>query len=380
MLSSIDSRVEFTSSGGQQGFSTDFSSQPSSPQCEGYKADATVRNLEPDPIFTATQEYQEMLKYIEKRYDFKNMKEDFISKGFLVYKPEIPDDVLNGATDFTEQVLKRCATDGVDPADDCRNFHQDRFADVDSVRNLAMNYDIRAMLASLHGHEPYPFQTLNYPKSSLARTHSDYIHFAAHPLPLMSAAWVALQDIDPDSGPVFYFEGSHVINPYNMQDFGLEDRTKGPLNYAKYQDIVTAYMRSSSFPYKEAVFPKGWVLIWSSNLVHGGPPAKDPSLARLSQVTHYFFRNSNYNWAPVASDVDNDAITYYDEEAVKRKWGRTGTAKERREMSKFKIGPCDLMTRNKPNVPNPCTYHHKIPKVFSEIFEHKGVSGNDVIM
>ena len=29
-------------------------------------------------------------------------------------------------------------------------------------------------------------------------------------------------DIHPDSGPVFYYEGSHVINPYNMQDFGLE--------------------------------------------------------------------------------------------------------------------------------------------------------------
>ena len=263
---------------------------------------------------------------------------------------------------------------------DCRNYHQDRFADIDSVRDLAMDYDIRAMLASLHGYEPYPFQTLNYPTSSLARTHSDYIHFAAYPQPLMSAAWVALQDIHPDSGPVFYYEGSHVISPYNMQDFGLEDRTKHGLNYAKYQDIMQAHMRKSSFEYKEAVFPKGWVLIWSANLVHGGPPAKQPGMARLSQVTHYFFRNSDYNWAPVASDVDNDAVTFYDEDAVNRKWSREGTPEERRSMSKFKVGPCNLMTKDNPNVPNPCDHAHKIPKVFSQIFDHKGEAGNDVIM
>jgi len=352
----------------------------SSPQCEEYKADATVASLKPDPKFAATQEYQEMRKYIEKNYDFKKLKQDFVTKGYVVYKPEIPDNVLNGATEFTEQVLKRCKTEGVVPADDCPDFHQDRFTDIDSVRDLAQNYDIRAMLASLHGYEPYPFQTLNYAKSSMARTHSDYIHFAAHPLPLMSAAWVALQDIDPNSGPVFYYEGSHVISPFNMQDFGLGDRTKSPLNYAKYQDIVTAHMHSSSFPYKEAVFPKGWVLIWSSNLVHGGPPAKNSALPRLSQVTHYFFRNSNYNWAPVASEVLDDIVTYYDEEAVNRKWGRSGTAEERSAMSKFTIQNCNYMTKDKPNVPNPCMHHHRIPKVFGDIFEHKGDVGNDVIM
>lgn len=72
-------------------------------------------------------------------------------------------------------------------------------------------------------------------------------------------------------------------------------------------------------------------------------------------------------------------MAYYDEEAVNRKWGRSGIAKERRAMSKFKIGKCNYMTKNTA-VPNPCMHHHKIPKVFSEILVHKGENGNDVIM
>ena len=78
--------------------------------------------------------------------------------------------------------------------------------------------------------------------------------------------------------------------------------------------------------------------------------------------------------------MDNDAVTFYDEDAVNRKWSREGTPEERRKMSKFKVGPCNLMTKDNPNVPNPCDHAHKIPKVFSQIFDHKGEAGNDVIM
>ena len=44
------------------------------------------------------------------------------------------------------------------------------------------------------------------------------------------------------------------------------------------------------------------------------------------------------------------------------------------------IGGCDMMTKHMPDVSNPCEQHHRIPKVFSMIFDHKGEAGNDVIM
>mmetsp|Transcript_41629 Transcript_41629/g.61082 ORF Transcript_41629/g.61082 Transcript_41629/m.61082 type:complete len:452 (+) Transcript_41629:114-1469(+) len=331
----------------------------------------SVTELTPDPEFIASEKYKKMEKYIKSKYDFELLHKNFIEKGYIIYKPDIPESIIDDAAEFT----KVC-----DKHSDQRDFHQDRFTDINSVRDIAQSYDIRSMLAVLHGYDPYPFQTLNYPRSSMARTHSDYIHFAAHPVALMSAAWTALMDIHPDAGPVFYYENSHKLPPFNMQDFGLDDRTKHSLNYAKYQDIMTATMKQQDYKYGEAVIKKGEVLIWSANLVHGGPLAKDPSLLRLSQVTHYFFRNSNYNWAPVASDVDANAVSYYDEAVVDKKFGTEGTPEERRALSKFVIGPCDHMTKDKTNIPNPCDIPHRIPKVLSNIFEHKGEKNNDVIM
>jgi len=331
---------------------------------------ASLNDLTPDLEFIASDKYKRMEKYIKSKYDYESLRKSFIEKGYISYKPDIPESTIDAAAEFT----KLC--------DDNRgsNFHQDRFTDIDAVREIALNYDIQAMLAVLHGYDPYPFQTLNYPRSSMARTHSDYIHFAAHPVALMSAAWVALMDINPDAGPVFYYEGSHKLAPFNMQDFGLDDRSKHRLNYAKYQDIMTATMKKLGYKYGEAVVKKGEVFIWSANLVHGGPLANDPSLLRLSQVTHYFFRNSNYNWAPVASEVDANAVTYYNEKAVDQKFGTKGTSEERRALSKFLIASCDYMTKDKPNIPNPCDIPHRIPQVLSQIFEHKGEKNNDVIM
>ena len=51
---------------------------------------------------------------------------------------------------------------------------------------------------------------------------------------------------------------------------------------------------------RHATLRKGEALIWSSNLLHGGSPQRDPSLTRWSQVTHYFFEGCRY-WKPLDS-------------------------------------------------------------------------------
>ena len=92
---------------------------------------------------------------------------------------------------------------------------------------------------------------------------------------------------------------SHKLDAFNMQDFGLDRRQEGPLNYAKYQDIMSASMERAGYQRKLAIIPRGHCLIWAANLVHGGPPADTQKKPRFSQVTHYFFRGASYMWAPV---------------------------------------------------------------------------------
>ena len=261
----------------------------------------TAEELPGNARFLSSREYKEMAAFIGARHDIADLRQRFSQDGYVVFKPEIPESVLAGAAAFTEKVFKTCITKETPAPKDqkCGHMHQDKFTHVRAVRQLAMNYHIRAMLAALHKHDPFPFQTLNYPCTSLARTHSDYVHFAAQPLPLMAAAWVALIDVDPAAGPVFYYPRSHKLDAFNMQDFGLDRRQEGPLNYAKYQDIMNASMERAGYQRKLAIIPRGHCLIWAANLVHGGPPADTQKKPRFSQVTHYFFRGASYMWAPV---------------------------------------------------------------------------------
>jgi len=335
----------------------------------------TIDGLKPDPSFLASDKYKQMRDNAYAKYDMDLLKKEFEDKGVIRFLPEYPAGTLDEAANLTRSILHKCSTPPL--PDECMYLHTERFVDVDAVKNIALNYDILSVLAVLHGHDPYPFQTLNFPKSSGAKTHSDYIHFASHPIPLMSGVWVALMDINPDSGPMYYYEGSHKTPPFNMRDLGLDDRTKGGNNYELYLDIMAATMEREGLIYREAVVEKGWVFIWAANLVYGEAFVRNPELERLSQITHYFYRNSNYLWAPVASDLEHDVVTYYDETKVDFKFGERGTPAERKEMSKFVIGSCDLITQGKADVPTPCDHKHNVPQVMSKLLQPESDTTQD---
>lgn len=337
-------------------------------------------DLTPHPTFTGSDRFKKMMEFIEKRHpNIDKIRKQFDEEGFIVFKPEIPEATLAAAAAFTEDVYRNCSV-GSPPIGGagCRDLHQDRYTDIPAIRDIAMNFHIHSMMAALHQHEPFPFQTLNYPLTSLARTHSDYVHFAAHPLPLMAASWVALIDVKPEAGPVFYHRGSHKLPHYNMQDFGLDNRHEHHLNYAKYQDVQFSAMERFGNRY-EAVIPKGHCLIWSANLIHGGPEAKKERTLRLSQVTHFFFRGANYQWAPVASDVGKGKIEYYDTDAVAKKWDDNLPSEERRKISKFMGGDCETFTKDKPGVVSPCEMHSRPPRVFSKLLDHKSAQGESIM-
>jgi hypothetical protein len=135
-----------------------------------------------------------------------------------------------------------------------------------------------------------PFQTLNFIKGSGQRAHSDSIHMTTYPLGYLIAAWVALEDIQPDSGPLFYYPGSHRL-PYLLNDEFENYSSRLSLGNKKYRDYedMTAQIIETQRLKPEIFLPrKGDVLIWHANLIHGGLPVKDASLTRKSMVIHYY--------------------------------------------------------------------------------------------
>jgi len=61
-------------------------------------------------------------------------------------------------------------------------------------------------------------------------------------------------------------------------------------------------MERHRFERREFRAHKGDALVWSSNVVHGGSPVRNPSMTRRSQVTHYFFEGCLF-YTPMLSDA-----------------------------------------------------------------------------
>ena len=68
----------------------------------------------------------------------------------------------------------------------------------------------------------------------------------------------------------------------------------GYQSYHQYESFVEKLTKVKNYERKELYLEKGDVLIWASNLLHGGKVVLDESLTRWSQVTHYYFENCFY--------------------------------------------------------------------------------------
>jgi ectoine hydroxylase-related dioxygenase (phytanoyl-CoA dioxygenase family) len=143
------------------------------------------------------------------------------------------------------------------------------------------------------GKEVIPFQTLNFIKGSGQRAHSDSIHMTTYPLGYLIAVWVALEDIDPESGPLFYYPGSHQL-PYLLNnDFGNISNAwmLGKKKYSDYEDVIEDLINKKMMQPKVFLPKKGDILVWHANLLHGGLPIKNSARTRKSMVIHYYAKD-----------------------------------------------------------------------------------------
>ncbi len=161
------------------------------------------------------------------------------------------------------------------------------------IKQMMQDDGLKKLLSFLLDKEVLPFQTLNFVKGSGQRAHSDSIHMTTYPLGYLIAAWIALEDIDPDSGPLFYYTGSHKL-PYLLNDDFENYSTRlklGNKQYSDYEDMTDEILQQNHF-LKEVFLPKkGDVLIWHANLIHGGMPVVNPALTRKSMVVHYYAKD-----------------------------------------------------------------------------------------
>jgi len=159
-----------------------------------------------------------------------------------------------------------------------------------AARDLAEDPRALELIELILGRDAGLFQTICFIRGSQQEAHSDAFHMMTEPPGFLVGMWVALEDIDEGSGPVFYLPGSHRL-PYVMtEDLDLEDppplvvADKG----AAYVSRMRALVAESDAEPLTFTAKAGDVLFWHHNLTHGGSAVTRPGATRRSLVGHYF--------------------------------------------------------------------------------------------
>ena len=225
-------------------------------------------------------------------------------KGYAVF--DFPDIGLDTRIDRIKRNLApRYGVDFDDPQSN-KTIGERRIQDAwtfdEDVRAIAANEAVLDLLSKLYGRRAFPFQTLNFPVGTQQDAHSDSVHFSSLPERFMCGVWLAMEDISPDAGPLFYYPGSHR---WPIMSNALIGRRGYGGDLSSAQDPYGPAWRALCEVHgaEDEIFlaRKGQALIWCANLLHGGSRQTDPRLTRWSQVTHYYFDNCIY-YTPAFSD------------------------------------------------------------------------------
>jgi len=168
-----------------------------------------------------------------------------------------------------------------------------RLVDIFAARPLALDVllapAIVRFLKSIFDAEPLLFQSLTFECGSEQGIHQDTAYVVvSSPLELV-ASWTALEDIQPGSGELQYYEGSHRLPEYL---FGgdrkcWDPNRDGVEQHDEWARLLHVNSERLHMPLRTFRPKKGDTLIWSADLAHGGAPVIDRTRTRRSQVGHY---------------------------------------------------------------------------------------------
>jgi ectoine hydroxylase-related dioxygenase (phytanoyl-CoA dioxygenase family) len=244
------------------------------------------------------------------------LSESLEREGFVIFDSGVPEETIDRArADADSQIYPestlaetirrgRRAVFGKHTTVSARTERrvQDAWVVSPSVKAIAEDPTVLAVLEDLYGRPPIPWQTLNFRIGSEQAAHSDAMYFNSDPPGFMCGVWLALEDIDETCGPVVYYPGSHRLPELTAKDVKeATGKTEGPMDGPTYEAYLMDLVNEAGIEPAYATLAKGQALIWASNLVHGGSPQTDRTRSRWSQVTHYIFEGVRL-WKPFLTE------------------------------------------------------------------------------
>jgi hypothetical protein len=130
------------------------------------------------------------------------------------------------------------------------------------------------------------FQSLGFLRGSQQGVHRDTAFVRVSSSEEFVASWIALEDIQPGSGELEYYVGSHALPDYLFSGTARW-ATPGHPEVSGYSDALHAMARDANLEFQQFRPKKGDALIWAAELMHGGSAIENQGQTRKSLVTHY---------------------------------------------------------------------------------------------
>lgn len=164
----------------------------------------------------------------------------------------------------------------------------------DGALELFLHPVIHERVGRIFGEEPVAIQSIYFEWGSGQALHRDPMHVYTSPPAHLIGAWIALEDIGPDCGPLTYVPGSHHLPYYQFSpgEYRVEHGRHGEEDVRRAAAFDLEQCRRRGLEPELFTCRRGDVLLWHASLLHGGAPLSDPRLTRKSLVVHFSTRAS----------------------------------------------------------------------------------------
>ena len=150
---------------------------------------------------------------------------------------------------------------------------------------LLNNSAINSILKELFECKPQIVGSLYFDKGTGQNLHRDTPAFFTDPINNYVGVWTALEDVQPDSGPLMYIKGGHkVSDDYDLYMSNCDENI--------YFESVIKECNKLNLEVSQLCPSKGDTIIWHPQLPHGGSKITNPKISRKSIVGHYMSSNS----------------------------------------------------------------------------------------
>lgn len=167
-----------------------------------------------------------------------------------------------------------------------------------SSREMALAAPVVRFLSLLYGEAPLLFQSMLFTWGSEQSIHKDTAFVVIDAPCTLTATWIALEDIQPGSGELMYYPGSHrdPLFLFSEEHLSWVPQRDGKMVHARYSQFLHEQAQQKSSVLEHFLARKGDVLVWHPNLAHGGSAITQPELTRRSLVSHYCPASQNPNY------------------------------------------------------------------------------------